>query len=125
MAGEIEAAGELVSGALLGRAFEPNAGEGHGAHGLCLNCGTTLIGPHCYRCGQTGHVHRTLGGMAHEIVHGVFHFDGKFFRTLPLLVWRRVVSRSHAEISAAHARIRIPSLMHCSGAIQRPGQCDF
>jgi len=86
--GEFEAAGELVTGALLGRAVEPLAGEG-GEHGsICLNCGTALIGRNCHRCGQSGHVHRTLSGMAHDILHGVFHFDGKLWRTLPLLAWR-------------------------------------
>jgi len=86
--GEFEAAGELVTGALLGRAMEPSAGEGSGGSHICLNCGTALIGPHCHRCGQSGHVHRSLSGMGHDIVHGVFHFDGKFWRTLPLLTWR-------------------------------------
>lgn len=87
--GEFEAAGEVVTGGLLGRALEPRAGEGqpHG-HRLCLNCGTALIGPHCHHCGQSGHVHRSLGAVGHEIVHGVFHFEGKFWRTLPLLAWR-------------------------------------
>jgi len=87
--GEFEAAGEIVTGGLLGRALEPRAGEGqsHG-HRMCLNCGTALIGPHCHHCGQSGHVHRSLGAVGHEIVHGVFHFEGKFWRTLPLLAWR-------------------------------------
>lgn len=88
MSGEIEAAGELAMGALIGRAIEPGAGEGAGQGGMCLNCGTALIGAHCYRCGQSGHVHRSLAAMGHEIVHGVFHFEGKFWRTLPLLAWR-------------------------------------
>ncbi len=89
MVGEFEAAGELATGALIGRAIEPKAGEGHGdGHGMCLNCGTALIGPHCHRCGQAGHVHRTLGEIGHEILHGVFHFDGKLWRTLPMLAWR-------------------------------------
>ncbi len=88
MVGEIEAAGELVSGALLGRAVEPSAGEGGGEGAICLNCGTALIGPHCHRCGQSAHVHRTLSGMAHELLHGVFHFEGKLWHTLPLLAWR-------------------------------------
>lgn len=88
MVGEIEAAGELATGALLGRTFEPRAGEGHGGCALCLNCGTALTAAHCHRCGQSGHVHRSLGAMGHEILHGVFHFDGKLWRTLPLLVWR-------------------------------------
>jgi hypothetical protein len=88
MVGEIEAAGELATGALLGRAFEPGAGEGHGRGELCLNCGTALMGPHCHRCGQSGHVHRSLGAIGHEILHGVAHFEGKLWRTLPLLAWR-------------------------------------
>ena len=87
--GEFEATGEIVTGGLLGRALEPRTGEGqpHG-HQMCLNCGTALIGPHCHHCGQSGHVHRSLGAVGHEIVHGVLHFEGKFWRTLPLLAWR-------------------------------------
>ena len=89
MSGEIEAAGELATGALLGRAMEPSAGEGHGdSHGLCLNCGTALVGSHCHNCGQAGHVHRSLSAIGHDILHGVFHFEGKLWRTLPMLAWR-------------------------------------
>lgn len=89
MVGEIEAAGELATGALLGRAVEPRAGEGHGGgHGMCLNCGTALIGSHCHACGQAGHVHRSLHAIGHDLLHGVFHFDGKLWRTLPMLAWR-------------------------------------
>ncbi|MHA6718343.1 DUF3667 domain-containing protein [Sphingomonas sp. RS6] len=88
--GEFDAAGELVTGGLLGRAVEPRAGEGHGAgHGtICLNCGTALIGSHCHQCGQSGHIHRSLGAIGHELLHGVAHFEGKMWRTLPLLAWR-------------------------------------
>ena len=89
MSGGIEAAGELATGALLGRAVEPGAGEGHGeGHGLCLNCGTALIGSHCHNCGQAGHVHRSLHAIGHDILHGVFHFEGKLWNTLPMLAWR-------------------------------------
>ena len=45
-----------------------------------------LIGPHCHVCGQSGHVHRTAGAIVHDIAHGVFHFEGKIWRTLPMLV---------------------------------------
>jgi hypothetical protein len=85
--GGIDAAGEIVTGALLGRAVEPFAGESGDHRAICLNCGTALIDSHCHRCGQSGHVHRTLSGMGHDILHGVFHFDGKLWRTLPLLAW--------------------------------------
>ncbi|MGC6400204.1 DUF3667 domain-containing protein [Sphingomonas sp. FW199] len=89
MTGGIEAAGELATGALMGRAVEPRAGEGHGDAGtLCLNCGTTLIGPHCHRCGQAGHVHRSIGAIWHDLLHGVLHFEGKMWATLPMLITR-------------------------------------
>ncbi|HWK36590.1 DUF3667 domain-containing protein [Sphingomonas sp.] len=89
----VDAAGEIVTGALLGRAVEPHAGEGHGAldgaaHGACLNCGTALVGAYCHRCGQSGHIHRSIGAIWHEILHGVVHFEGKLWKTLPLLAWR-------------------------------------
>ena len=86
----VEAAAEAVTGGLLARVVEPGAGT-H-AHGdredRCLNCGTALVGEHCHACGQAAHVHRTVGAIGHEIAHGVFHFEGKMPRTLPMLVWR-------------------------------------
>jgi len=88
--GEIDAAAEMVTAGLTGRAVEPRAGDDSGcAHGgTCLNCGTALIGEHCHACGQAGHVHRTLGAIGHDIAHGVLHFDGKIWRTLPMLALR-------------------------------------
>lgn len=85
-----EALGTMTEGALLGRAVEPSAGEdaGHTHERDCLNCGTELVGPHCHACGQHAHVHRTLGAFLHDLLHGVFHFEGKTWRTLPLLAWR-------------------------------------
>lgn len=93
--GEFEAAGDVVSGALFGRALERSRGvaaHGEAAHGghdsLCLNCGTVLTGPYCHRCGQVGHVHRTIGAIWHELLHGVMHFEGKLWNTLPMLFLR-------------------------------------
>lgn len=88
MSGGIEVAGDIATGALLGRAVEPRTGE-HGSdatHGVCLNCGTALIGDYCHACGQNGHVHKTLGSIGHDLLHGVFHFEGKVWRTLPMLI---------------------------------------
>jgi hypothetical protein len=34
------------------------------------------------------HVHRTLGAFWHDLAHGVLHFEGKIWHTLPLLSWR-------------------------------------
>jgi uncharacterized protein DUF3667 len=87
--GGLESVGEAVTGGLAARAVEPAAGEGGGAtDGACLNCGTDLIGPHCHRCGQAAHVHRTVTAWWHDLAHGVLHLDGKIWRTLPLLAWR-------------------------------------
>jgi hypothetical protein len=89
--GEIEAIGDAVSGGLLSRAVEPRAGEagdGHTHETNCLNCGAPLEGPFCHQCGQHAHVHRTLTAFFHDFAHGVLHFEGKIWRTLPLLVWK-------------------------------------
>jgi hypothetical protein len=87
--GGLESVGEAVTGGLAARAVEPAAGEGgEEGHGACLNCGTGLVGPHCHRCGQPAHVHRTLTAFWHDLAHSVLHFDGKLWRTLPLLAWR-------------------------------------
>ena len=95
MTEELGAIGDVASGALLARAVEPAAGgaapadaKGHTSEQACLNCGTPLLGPHCHGCGQRAHVHRTIRAFAHDLLHGVLHFEGKTWRTLPLLAWR-------------------------------------
>ena len=60
----------------------------HFHEAACLNCGTVLLGSHCHGCGQRAHVHRTLGAFAHDLLHGVLHFEGTTWRTLPLLAWK-------------------------------------
>ena len=82
-----EALGDAATGALLGRAVEPKAGEGDGhTHETnCLNCGCDLVGEYCHCCGQHAHVHRTVGAWWHDFLHSVLHVDGKFLRTLPKL----------------------------------------
>ncbi|MFV0623914.1 DUF3667 domain-containing protein [Sphingomonas sp. ac-8] len=93
--GDVEAGGGIATGAVFARAVAPGSGGGHGPHGspsgeaaLCLNCGTALVGPHCHRCGQAGHIHRTLHSVGHDLLHGVFHFEGRIWHTLPMLVAR-------------------------------------
>ncbi len=58
------------------------------AGGICLNCGTRRLGEFCHACGQGSHVHRSLGAIWHDLAHGAFHFEGRIWRTLPLLVLR-------------------------------------
>ena len=89
---EFEAVGDAVTGGVLGRAVEPNAGEpgadGHTHERNCLNCGALLAGDYCHACGQKAHVHRTLSAFVHDFLHGALHFEGKIWNTLPLLAWR-------------------------------------
>jgi hypothetical protein len=83
-------AGDVVTGGLWAAAVEPGHGRAVGEphDGACLNCGEALTGSYCANCGQSAHVHRTLGAMWHDLSHSVLHFDGKIWRTLPELALR-------------------------------------
>lgn len=87
----VEPIADAVTESLAARAAEPETGvdsTGHTTERACLNCRTALIGDYCHACGQKGHVHRSLGAFAHDLLHGVFHFEGKVWRTLPMLALR-------------------------------------
>lgn len=90
MSSEVEAAGAVVSAALVGAVIDGKDGhEGaHHASGPCANCGTELSGNFCSNCGQTAHIHRSIGHMVEEVFHGVLHFDTRAWRTLPRLVFQ-------------------------------------
>ncbi|MFS8137734.1 MAG: DUF3667 domain-containing protein [Thermomonas sp.] len=49
----------------------------------CRNCGTPLLGPHCYQCGQpvSGLV-RPLGNLFGDVLDNVFNIDTRIVRTL-------------------------------------------
>jgi hypothetical protein len=85
----LTALADISTGAAVARIVEPGAGEGQAGDGpRCLNCGTFLIGSHCHQCGQTAAIHRHVGAFWHDLLHSVFHFEGKTWRTLPILAWR-------------------------------------
>jgi Protein of unknown function (DUF3667) len=91
MVGNFDAIGDAVTGALLGRAVEPQAGEasdGHTHEKSCLNCGTKLTGAYCSACGQKAHIHRSVRAFFQDFLAGLFNFEGKIWRTLPMLAWR-------------------------------------
>ncbi len=89
MGGGIEAAGDIVTAGLVGRAVEPAAGESQqDGQGPCLNCGAQVAGKYCHECGQSVRVHRTLTAFWHDFTHSILHFEGKIWRTLPLLFFR-------------------------------------
>lgn len=60
----------------------------HDEHGSCANCGATLTGAYCHVCGQHAHIHRSLLHMFEELLHGLFHFETKAWRTIPALIYR-------------------------------------
>ena len=87
---DLDSGGALVNATLAAKTIEPTGGatsaahEGHAAN--CANCGATLAGNYCHRCGQSAHVHHSLLHLGEEFLHGLLHFDAKAWRTLPLLV---------------------------------------
>lgn len=86
---DLESVGDAATGPVVASAVEPGAGEsddGHTHETNCLNCGAQLAGDFCHQCGQRAHVHRSLKGFFHDLMHGVLHFEGKIWRTLPKLV---------------------------------------
>jgi hypothetical protein len=93
MVGEAEAAGDVLTGGVIAGAIEAERGasapgaEEDVAHEACRNCGATLSGPFCARCGQAARIHRSLLSLGHDILHSVFHFEGRIWRTLPELLF--------------------------------------
>ena len=89
--GDFDALGTAVTGGMLARTVEPGAGEataqGRTNERDCLNCGARLSGHYCSQCGQKSHVHRSLRAFAGDFIAGVLNFEGKFWRTLPMLAW--------------------------------------
>jgi hypothetical protein len=55
----------------------------------CLNCNTIVQGRFCQACGQENvEVKQGFWQMVQHFVYDIFHFDGKFFETLRLLITR-------------------------------------
>lgn len=89
--GDLNALGEVVSGSALARAIEPATGNVRGGHVRqtnCLNCGAILVGDYCHACGQHARVHRTLFAFVQDFLIGILNFEGKIFKTVPLLAWQ-------------------------------------
>ena len=85
---DLEAIGDAATGAVLAGAIEGAGADGHTHEKNCLNCGTELTGEFCHACGQRAHVHRSLAAFFHDLLHGVLHFEGKIWNTLPMLAWK-------------------------------------
>ena len=90
MTADTEAAADKLTGAVVASVVEPPTGsatpQATSEGASCLNCGAALNGAYCSSCGQPARLHRTLVGLAHDILHSVFHFEGKLWRTLAELM---------------------------------------
>jgi hypothetical protein len=75
----------------------------------CANCGTPLQGPWCHECGQLGEdFHRSASKLVVETIEGLFHFDGRLWRTLPALA--RSPGRLTRDYLDGHRAPQIPPL---------------
>jgi hypothetical protein len=90
MGAELEAAGDLVTAGLVAHEIEGTNGDAkvHAHSGTCANCGAQVTSNYCGNCGQRGHLHNSVLHLVEELIHGLFHFETKGWRTLPLLVFR-------------------------------------
>lgn len=84
---DVDAAGGAVTGGLIAGAVEKPAGKAGERRTTCSDCGAAVSANFCAQCGQPTHVHRSLIHLGEELLHGVMHFDGRIWRTLPLLVF--------------------------------------
>ncbi|WP_395644449.1 DUF3667 domain-containing protein [Terricaulis sp.] len=87
MGGEFEAAGAMATAGLAAGAIEGSEASRAG-HGECLNCEAQTSGRYCSNCGQATHPHRSLWHVVEELLHNLFHFDTKAWRTLPMVAFR-------------------------------------
>src|SRR3954470_12559931 len=85
---DFDALGGAATGGLVASRFEKPTGAGGAPKTECAASGTETVGNFCHNCGNPSHVHRTLLHLAEELLHGVMHFDGRTWRTLPLLYFR-------------------------------------
>lgn len=55
----------------------------------CLNCGATIYGRYCHKCGQENVVPKeTFWSMFFHFFYDITHFDSKFFETVKDLIFR-------------------------------------
>ena len=88
MSGEGEAAGDVLTGAIVAGAIEGTAGKRRSRRRTGANASIAArksparTAP---RAASGVHLHRSFISLGHDILHGVFHFEGKMWRTIPEL----------------------------------------
>ncbi len=87
MAKELELAALDGASGLFGRGRRRHRQPEPGA--VCANCQTVLSGRYCHTCGQSAdNHHRSILHLILEAFEGLFHLDGRLWRTLPLIFFR-------------------------------------
>ena len=83
---------EALTGGMLGGLWARFRSDGKSAHPppppgtLCMNCETELTGRFCHACGQEhADHHRSILHLVWESFEGMFHVDGRLWRTIPWL----------------------------------------
>ena len=87
------------------------SGDPHASPALrqCENCGTSLAGPYCHRCGQHAiDYRRSFHHLAHDVLENLFHFDGKFLVSVAWLLARP--GKLTAEYNAGRRQSQVPPL---------------
>ena len=73
----------------------------------CPNCAKPLQGPWCHACGQKGEdYHRSIWRLAAEAIEGLTNFDGRFWNTLPRLIYRP--GQLTRDYLAGHRAAQVP-----------------
>ena len=89
--GDLEALGDAVTGGLAGarrRAWRGRIGPDGQTPKPIASIAGRAIGEFCHACGQHAHVRRTLAPLFHDFLNGLLNFEGKIWRTLPMLAWK-------------------------------------
>ena len=65
----------------------------------CLNCGTIVAGKYCQSCGQENAEPKdTVFGLVQHFLYDITHFDGMFFSSLKLLLFKPgILTRKYIE----------------------------
>jgi hypothetical protein len=82
----------------------------------CLNCDTSLKGKFCSNCGQKADSHRITVKhfLAHDIIHGVWHFENKILYTIKQTLLRP----GYAAIEYIHGkRIKYYNVFYISAVL--------
>jgi hypothetical protein len=120
MSGGIEGVVEAAGEALAADAVVQTAADTQGRRqtgDTCANCGTKLLGPHCHACGQVADdLHRPFWSLIKEAIEGLFSLDGRFFKTIPALLFRPgVITKSYLD--GARARYVQPFRLFLVSAV--------